>query len=112
MSIRPECHSDAVKLMKMDETIHLNEVKRLVELFVHKKHLNKLPNTFSAVVILLCFSHVSYLGVVVRSGRYQNTSFSEKTSVTNNEDLSSCAWDLSMKFRTWITSSKDRAIGT
>lgn len=112
MSIRTECHSDAIKLMKMDETTYLNGVKRLVELFVHKKHLNKLLNIFSAVVTILCFSNVRYLGVDVRSGRYQNTSFSEKTSVINNEDLSSCAWNLSMKFRTWITFSKDIAMGT
>ena len=32
ISIRTEYHSDAVKLMKMDESTELNGVKRLVEL--------------------------------------------------------------------------------
>lgn len=37
MVIKTKCHSDAVKLMKMDKTVKLNGMKTLVELFVQEK---------------------------------------------------------------------------
>lgn len=110
MSIRTEYHSNAVKLMKMDESNLMGWRDWLS--FDQKEYFNKLINIFQDLCHHFVFSKYLLFGIDIRSGRYHTIYFKEKASVTSNEDVSSSVWNLSIEFRTKVTFSKVVAVVT
>lgn len=110
ISIRTEYHSDAVKLMKMDESTELNAVKRFVEIW--SEGVFQQINIFQDFCHHFVFSKYLLFWIDIRSDRYQTIYCKEKASVTSNEDPSSSVWNLSIEFRTKVTFSKVVAVVT